>query len=285
MANADESVWLTFNGEIYNYIELREELVASGHQFKSASDTEVILALYEARGLDAFKRLNGMFAIALWDQRLRRLVLARDRFGVKPLYYAATPDGLVFGSEIKALLCHPAVSVAIDALALAEHLTFQFPLADRTLFSSVRLLEPGSLLIVEGDKAHRIERFWRLGYRPQNGRSLESWARDLRERLLHAIRRQVRSDVPVGTFLSGGMDTGSISALAARSINPLHTFTCGFDVRDLNGVEKCFDERQDARDLSAKLGTIHHELEVGPLDLAALLPVVVWHLEEARVRH
>jgi asparagine synthase (glutamine-hydrolysing) len=283
MTNVDESVWLTFNGEIYNYIELREELAARGRHFHSASDTEVILALYEAEGLDAFKRLNGMFAIALWDQRLRRLVLARDRFGVKPLYYAETPDGFVFGSEIKALLCHPSVKTGIDALALSEHLAFQFPLADRTLFSGVRLLEPGSLLMVEGDKPHRIERFWRLNYRPRSDRSLQSWAADMRERLLHAIRRQVRSDVPVGTFLSGGMDTGSISALSARSIDPLHTFTCGFHVGGMNGVEQLFDERQDARDLATKLGTLHHELEVGASDLAALLPAVVWHLEETRV--
>lgn len=283
MTNAEETVWVAFNGEIYNYLELREELVARGRQFRSASDTEVIIALYEAEGLDAFRRLNGMFAIALWDQRLRRLVIARDRFGVKPLYYAETPDGLVFASEIKALLSNPGITPRIDALALAEHLAFQFSLADRTLFSGIRLLEPGSLLIVEGDAPHRVERFWRLGYRPQAGRSLQSWAADLRAKLAQAISRQTRSDVAVGTFLSGGMDTGSISALAARSIEPLHTFTCGFQVRGMKGLEQHFDERRDADDLSQRLGTLHHEIEVGPTDLSALLPAVVWHLEEPRV--
>ena len=283
MTNEDGTLWIVFNGEIYNYVELRAELAARGRRFHSTSDTEVILALYEAEGLNAFRRLNGMFAIALWDQRSHRLVLARDRFGIKPLYYASIPDGLVFGSEIKALFCHPAVRRRIHPLALAEHLTFQFSLADRTLFEGVHLLEPGRLLIIDHQNAPRIERFWQLSYRPQAGRSLKGWTDDLRERLIGAIGRQVRSDVPVGTFLSGGMDTGSISALASRSIDPLHTFTCGFHVGGMNGLEQHFDERQDARDLARSLGTHHHEIEVGSSDLAALLPAVIWHLEESRV--
>jgi asparagine synthase (glutamine-hydrolysing) len=282
MSNADESVWLVFNGEIYNYVELRAELQARGVRFRSESDTEVILALYEAEGLDAFRRFNGMFAIALWDQRARRLVLARDRFGVKPLFYADTDAGLVFGSEIKALLCEPSLAPRIDPVALAEHLTFQFSLADRTLFDGVRLLEPGCLLIMEEGR-RRIERFWRLDYRPRYGRPTEAWAEELRHALTAAIRRQIRSDVPVGTFLSGGMDTGSISALAARDIEPLHTFTCGFDIGGMNGLEQYFDERDDASALAGLLGTIHHEIEVNSGDLAALLPAVVWHLEETRV--
>jgi asparagine synthase (glutamine-hydrolysing) len=283
MSNEAQTIWIVFNGEIYNYIELRAELAARGCRFRSESDTEVILALYEAEGLAAFRRLNGMFAIALWDQRLRRLVLARDRFGIKPLYYADAPDELVFGSEIKTLFCYPSIRPRLAPLALAEHLAFQFPLADRTLFDGVHLLQPGRLLIIEDSGSRRIERFWQLDYRPRPGHSLNEWARDLHQCLVGAVQRQVRSDVPVGSFLSGGMDTGSISALAARSINPLHTFTCGFDVTGMRGLEQHFDERKHARELAARLETIHHEMEVGPSDLMELLPAVVWHLEEARV--
>jgi asparagine synthase (glutamine-hydrolysing) len=283
MSNEAETLWIVFNGEIYNYLELRAELVGRGHRFRSESDTEVILALYETEGLTAFQHLNGMFAVALWDQRRGRLVLARDRFGIKPLYYADTTDGLVFGSEIKALFCHPTIVPRIAPLALAEHLAFQFPLADRTLFEGIHLLGPGRLMIVEDSGNRHSECFWQLKYRPRRGPSLEDRASDLRERLVGAIRRQVRSDVPVGCFLSGGMDTGAISALVARHIKPLHTFTCGFDVSGMNGVEQYFDERQDARNLAARLGTIHHEMEIGPRDLMELLPAVVWHLEEPRV--
>ena len=283
MSNEARTVWIAFNGEIYNYVELRAELATNGRRFHSESDTEVILALYEAEGLRAFQRLNGMFAIAIWDQRLKRLILARDRFGVKPLYYVDAGGDFVFGSEIKALFCHPSVVPGIDPIALAEHFTFQFCLGDRTLYSDVHLLEPGQLLILGEQGTPLIEQFWRLHYRPRSGRKLGEFAQELRERLEGALCRQVRSDVPVGSFLSGGMDTGAVCALAARHLRPLRTFTCGFNVSGMDGLEQNFDERADARNLAKQLGTEHYEIEIGPGDLMASLPAVVWHLDEPRV--
>lgn len=278
MRNADGTVWIAFNGEIYGHEALRHELEAEGRRFCSHTDTEVVLALYESRGLDAVAGLNGMFAFALWDQRRRRLLLARDRLGIKPLYYARAGKALLFASEIKSLLCHPRIRREVDPVAFAEHFTFQYCLDERTLFQGIRQLEPGTMLVVEdGREAHHT--YWQFAFQTDAAAPVHHVER-LRETLSTAVGRQLRSDVPVGTFLSGGMDTGAISALARAKLGRMHSFTCGFDTADMSGDESYFDERPEARELAKELSTEHHEIEVGPADMPRLIREVAWHLEE-----
>jgi asparagine synthase (glutamine-hydrolysing) len=283
MANEDGSVRLVFNGEIYNYLELREDLLARGHHFRSETDSEVLVHLYEERELEAIAELNGMFAFALWDDRSRRLVLGRDRFGVKPLYYTLLGRTLAFASEAKAFLALPAFRAAPDPLALAEHFTFQNTFGDRTLFRDVKLLPAGCYLTCERGRIE-TRQYWDLRFETDTTVPPGEWPRRVRDALEAAVARQLMSDVPVGSYLSGGMDTGAISAIAARRIDGLHTFTCGFDLPDEAAeLERYFDERDDARELARLLATTHHELELGPAAMAATLPHVVWHLDEPRV--
>jgi asparagine synthase (glutamine-hydrolysing) len=287
MANEDGSVRIVFNGEIYNYRELRAELLRRGHRFSSESDTEVILHLYEEKGPACVEELNGMFAFALWDERPSdtgpRLLLARDRFGVKPLYYTVLGNRLAFASEVKAFLALPDFRARPDLYGLSEHFTFQNTFHDRTLFEGVRLLPAGHTLLVEGGRMRR-QQYWDLVFKPEPGLALEEWARGLRERFEAAVTRQMVSDVPLGTYLSGGMDTGSISAIAARRIDGMHTFTCGFALPDgITELERYFDEREESHRLAQHLGTVHHELELRSDAMAPALPRVVWHLDEPRV--
>lgn len=283
MTNEDETIWITFNGEIYNYRELRGDLLARGHVFRSQTDTEAIIHLYEEYGPGCIAQLNGMFALGLWDGRQKRLLLARDRFGVKPLYYTQVDGMLVFASEVKAFLALPGFQARPDPLGLAEHFAFQNTFGERTFFDGVKLLPAGHYLVAQDG---RIETtcYWDLRFDPSPHVRLEDWAMGLRERFETAVQRQLMSDVPLGTFLSGGMDTGSISAVAARHIEDMHTFTCGFDVPQGAGdLEIYFDERAESERLAHYLGTLHHELELGHDAMIPSLPVVVWHLDEPRV--
>lgn len=283
MPNEDESVWLVFNGEIYNYMDLRPGLLDRGHIFRSETDSEVIIHLYEEMGPSFVAELNGMFAFALWDARRRRLLLARDRFGVKPLYYTRIGNSLAFASEVKAFLALPDFKVSPDPFALAEHFTFQNTFGERTFFDGVKLLGAGHYLLCE-DGEIKTSQYWDLRFQPEGGLSLEDWSRRLRERFEIAVTRQLMSDVPLGAFLSGGMDTGAISAVAARRIPNMHTFTCGFDLpKGAAELEQYFDERNESHHLAHYLGTIHHELELGSEAMASALPRVVWHLDEPRV--
>ena len=283
MPNEDETVWLTFNGEIYNYKELRAGLRQRGHTFRSETDTEVIIHLYEEKGPECIADLNGMFAFALWDKPRRRLLLARDRFGIKPLYFTVLGRTLAFASEVKAFLALPDFKVAADPFALAEHFTFQNTFGSRTLFEGVQLLPAGHYLVSEASDVN-IRQYWRLQFEPETGLTLDEWTHLLREHFEAAVKRQLMSDVPLGTYLSGGMDTGAISAVATRRIPDMHTFTCGFDLPEGGShLEQYFDERNDSHRLAGHLGTVHHELELGPEAMAPALPHVVWHLDEPRV--
>lgn len=282
MPNEDESIWLIFNGEIYNYKDFRADLLRRGHVFRSETDSEVIIHLYEEMGADCVAQLNGMFAFALWDERRRRLLLARDRFGIKPLYYAAVGDTLAFASEIKAFLALPDFKATPDPFALAEHFTFQNTFGDRTFFKGVKLLPAGHYLVCQ-DGHTELRQYWDLCFEPDSGLSLPQWAGRLRECFETAVNRQLVSDVPLGTYLSGGMDTGAISAIAARHIPEMHTFTCGFDLpKNPNVLERHFDERDASHRLAQLIGTVHHELELGPEAMVPVLPRVVWHLDEPR---
>jgi asparagine synthase (glutamine-hydrolysing) len=271
VTNEDGTLQLVFNGEIYNYLELREELARSGHVFRTASDTEVIVHAYEEWGELAFGRLRGMFAIALWHEPTKTLVLARDRVGIKPLYFAESPDGLLFGSEIKALLASGDLEPALDAAGLDHLLTFLYSPPDESVFRGVRKLRPGHLLR------------WRLGrlatarYWVPPGDAFGGTEADaafvLRTVLTDAVRSHLVSDVPVGAFLSGGIDSSLVVGLmAAASSRPVRTFAIGFD-------EPRFDELDAARLVARRFGTEHHEFVVRP-DAVAIVDRLVDHFDE-----
>lgn len=287
MRNEDGNLRLVFNGEIYNFQELRKELEAAGHSFASHSDAEVILHGYEEWGESCLTRLNGMFAFALWDAQARSLFLARDRYGIKPLYYAFLGGQFVFGSEQKALRAHPSFKAELDHAALYEYFTFQNIFTDRTLLSGVRLFPAGCWARVsagEPTQTLRPVRFWDFAFsEPDNPASEEEYLEELDRLFRQAVKRQLVSDVAVGSYLSGGMDSGSITAIAASELPYLSTFTCGFDLRTATGLELSFDERQNAEFMSYVFKTEHYEMVLKGGDMERVLPTLAWHLEEPRV--
>jgi asparagine synthase (glutamine-hydrolysing) len=281
MANEDGSLLLVYNGELYNFQELVPLLEARGHRFHSRTDTEVVLHSYEQWGPDCLTRFNGMFAFAIWDQRTRTLFLARDRFGIKPLYYAQADGRFLFASEVKSLL-RAGVPRRVSPEALVEYFTFQNLLSDLTLFDGVRLLPPGHTLTVSEDGI-KTERYWDLTFDPEDGVDEEEWSERIRGVFEEVVTRQLVSDVPVGSYLSGGMDSASIAAVASRNVPRLMTFTGGFDLSSVDGLELVFDERADAEVVASKFRTQHYEMVMHAGDMAWALPELVWHLEDLRV--
>lgn len=281
MANRARTVWITYNGEIYNHLELKKELQGKGYEFVSSTDTEVLLHLYEEFGPGCVERLNGMFAFALWDDRTETLLLARDRYGIKPLYYAEAGGALVFASEVKALLGLDGVPREVSLPALVDYFTFQNTFGETTLFKGVRLLEPGHTLTVKAGRMER-RRYWDFNFDPLEDRGEEHLLERLRFLLEDTIKRQLISGVPVGAYLSGGMDSGSITALAAQSMPRLMTFTGGFDLTNVSGFEAGFDERKDAEALSALFRTEHYQMVFHAGDLEWALPRVIWAIEDLR---
>lgn len=281
--NEDDTIGLVYNGELYNFQALRAELVARGHTFRSHSDTEVIVHAYEEEGPACVRRFNGMFAFALWDGRDSSLFIARDRFGVKPLYYTWLGTTLAISSEAKAFLALPDFTPRLDPDAAVEYFTFQNLFSGRTLFADVRMLPPGSAMRVTRDGAANIERFWSFRFRPNGDKGEAHYVDGVRGRFEEAVRRQLMSDVPLGSYLSGGMDSGSITAVASEHLPRLHTFTGGFPIEGVSGEERLVDERGPARRLATALETEHHELLVSPGAMADVLPHLVWHLEDLRV--
>ena len=253
ISNEDETIWIVFNGEIYNFLDLRTEMLERGHRFRTSSDTEVIVHLYEEYGLDAVERLDGMFAFALWDRRRRRLVLARDRMGKKPLHYALVGGELIFSSELKGLVQHPRVSRELSIPALSRYLVHDYVPAPQTIFRGVNKLGPGHILTYE-DGEVRTHQYWDLP--APNGESAlpeEDAEQQLLRLLEGATRRRLISEVPLGAFLSGGIDSSAVTALMARNMaERVKTFSIGFS-------EKSFDESSHARRVAAYLGTDHHE--------------------------
>lgn len=274
MADAAGETWIVFNGEIYNYRELRQDLAAKGQAFRTQSDTEVILALYAERGERCVELLNGMFAFAIWDARRRVLFLARDRMGVKPLYYATTRDGFVFGSEVKSLLASGLIEAECRRDALTEYMLFRQVAGRDTMFAGVKALEPGCTMVVR-DARPSIRRYWspRPAADPPKI-SAEDALEMLASLLEDSVRLRLVSDVPVGTFCSGGVDSSLVTALAARlKADPVNTFSVGFDEPD-------FDESEQALQVSRHCGTLHHQLKVGNAEFAELFPRMVWHNDE-----
>lgn len=286
MFNETGDVALVHNGELYNYVELRGELEAVGHRFRSRTDSEVFIHAYEEWGEASLDRFNGHFAIGIWDGRHHRLLLARDRFGTHPLYYHWNGSRLLFGSEVKAILAHPGVSRGVNLEALNEYFTFQNVLSDLTLFAGVRLLPPATILNLdcEPGSVPVIRTYWDYRF-PADPRPVdaEEAAEELYRLFKQAVTRQLMSDVPLGSYLSGGMDSGSITAVARQHLGRLRTFTGGFDLSSASGLELGFDERSQAEALANRLKTEHYEVVLHAGDMEQVMPELIWHLEDLRV--
>ncbi|MBB1502236.1 asparagine synthase (glutamine-hydrolyzing) [Propioniciclava sp. MC1683] len=281
LSNEDGSLWVTFNGEIFNYVELGAELRDRGHTFATASDTEVIVHAFEEWGEDAFRRFNGQWALALWDRRHRRLILSRDRVGVRPLFYTRSGRRLAFASEVKALFADPAVPRALDPVGLDQTLTFWSPVAPRTPFAGIEQLPPGHVAILDAD-GFRSHPYWTIDFPPQGeepGQDADANADALREGLVEATRlRFLRSDVPVGAYLSGGIDSSVTAAVVTGYTDaPLDTFSLRF-------ADAEFDEGVHQRLMVDRLGTRHHDVVVAPGDIARVFPDVVRHAEATLLR-
>jgi asparagine synthase (glutamine-hydrolysing) len=271
-----DDVTVVFNGEIYNYVELRQELIALGHSFRTTSDTEVLLRMYQQYGPDFVKSLNGMFAFVLVDRGNRRAMAARDHFGIKPLYWHRTPDRLLFASEIKALLQHPDVAARPDQVALEDYLTFQYVLGQETLFQDIHKVEPGHYHLINLDDLSVVtQRYWRLDFHVDAHHTEEYFVDRLRYLLEDSVRLQMRSDVPVGAHLSGGTDSSLVVMLASRAYGgTLKTFTGAFD------EGPAFDERPYARKVVEAAGAQGFEVTPTEEDFIDLLPKLVWHMDE-----
>jgi len=278
--NETGSVWVVFNGEIFNYVELRRRLESLGHRFYTQSDTEVIVHAYEQFGLEFVEELNGQFAIALWDATARRLVLVRDRVGIRPLLYSQTREGLAFASEAKSLFAAQWVRAEIDPLGLAEVCTFWSCVAPRTPFANIQALPPGHMAVFENGRLD-VRRYWDWSFAAQGegvAGSLEESIDELRELFVDAVRLQLRADVPVGAYLSGGLDSSAVTAAIRRfSSTPLKTFSLAF-------VDAEFDEREYQREVAQFLATDHVTLSVDAQEIGAAVPRAIWHIESPVVR-
>jgi asparagine synthase (glutamine-hydrolysing) len=286
MVTDDGRYVISYNGEVYNFRELRAELEAAGCRFRSRSDTEVVLQALATWGLKALERFNGMFGLALWDTKKRSLLLARDRYGIKPLYTTQCGQTLLFGSEVKAIVAHPAYRAEMDPEGLLEYMTFQNFFTDRTLFKGVRLLPAGSYMLVgQGDKKPpEAVRWWDYSFRePDPSGDEREYLEEFDRLFRQAVNRQLVSDVDVGSYLSGGMDSGSITAIAATQLPYIKTFTCGFDLHSVSGLELVFDERDRAELMSYLFKTEHYEMVLKAGDMERILPRLTYHLEEPRV--
>lgn len=277
MSNEDETVWIAYNGEVYNHRELRQELETRGHRYRSQADTESVLHAYEEYGYACLDRLRGMYALAIWDSRQQNLFLAVDRLGIKPLYYTQVGATFLFASEVKAILQHPAVRRQIDFQALDEYLRYCYIPSPRTIFQGIRRLPPAHYMVVREDKVE-IKRYWNVRFQPDPTRTEADWAEETLELLRQSVRMQLMSDVPLGCFLSGGMDSSALVALMSQTASrPVKTFTIGFRAQG-KGYSR-YDEVEYARLVARRFGTEHHEFIVEPKVLD-VLPKVVWHFDE-----
>lgn len=287
MITSDHRYVLSYNGEIYNYRELRADLQAEGVWFHSNTDSEVVLHALAKWGVDALLKFNGMFALALWDRKEKTLLLARDRYGIKPLYYTTQGNTLAFGSEQKAIVAQPHFQRALNKPALLEYFTFQNIFTDQTLLQDVHMLPAGHYVIHDGKQSAasiRLYQYWDYRFRePDQKADKEEYREELDRLFKQAVNRQLLSDVELGVYLSGGMDSGSITAVAASQIANLKSFTVGFDLSSASGLELAFDERTKAEAMSARFKTEHYEMVLKAGDMERCLPELSWHLEEPRV--
>lgn len=285
MSSDDGRIVLVYNGEIYNFLELKVALEEKGYRFRSKTDTEVLLCGYREWGIDVVQHLNGMFAFAVWDARDRTLYLARDRYGIKPLYWAKVGKTFLFASEIKALLTHPALTAELNPDALNEYFSFQNLFRYHTLFKGVNLLQAASVRwISDKDQELKKQTWWDYKFTAKDTKmTAEDAQRETLRLFRQAVTRQLISDVPVGSYLSGGMDSGSIVSVASQHIPRLATFTCGFDLSSVSGQEANFDERREAELISCFFKTEQYQQIVNASDISWALPKVIWHLEDLRL--
>src|SRR3989454_7534315 len=278
ISNETGTVWGALNGEIYNFRALRHDLQRLGHHLRTRSDTEVIVHAYEEWGEDCVHHLDGMFALAIWDGGQRTLLLARDRMGEKPLYYHAGSDAFVFGSELRALLEHPTVPRELSFESVSRYLSFEYVPAPHSIFAGIAKLPPGHLLTAAPGSKPRVVRYWDLPFSADHSLDEHEWAERLRTQLETSVRRQLVSDVPLGMFLSGGIDSSAIVTVAARlnDTRPLRTFSVGF-------AERSYDERPFARAVAQQCGTDHEEVVFSPDDMRGLLEDVGGLLDEPLV--
>jgi len=280
LSNEDRTVWVVFNGEIFNYLELRRELESRGHRFRTSSDTETIAHAYEEYGHRCVEHFNGQFAFALWDARARELFLARDRLGIRPLFYAVRDGRLVFASEIKSIGAHPGMTLEIDPVALDQIFTFWVTISPRSVFRGVMEVPPAHYMVVR-DGQTRLERYWQLDFPEQgaeSGEPIESLAEELREALIESTRLRLRADVPVGAYLSGGLDSSVITTIIKNYTEaPLITFSIRFE-------DDRYDEGRYQNELVEHLETHHREAKCFGDDIAEVFPEVVWHTENPILR-
>ena len=284
MMTPDGRYVISYNGEVYNFQELRLELESQGIQFRSSTDTEVVLHALAKWGVAALGKFNGMFGLALWDNLEKTLLLARDRYGIKPLYFCESGKTLLFGSEIKAILEHPEAPRDVDKEGLLEYFTFQNFFTQRTLFKGIHLLPAGHYATISAEQSLKQTQFWDFNFvEPEKASDPQEYVEELHRLFIQAVDRQLVSDVPVGSYLSGGMDSGSITAVAASRLPGMLTFTLGFDLSSASGIELTFDERQKSELMSYKFGTEHYEMVLKAGDMERCMNPLVWHLEEPRV--
>jgi len=274
ISNEDGSVWIVFNGEIYNHAALREQLITRGHRYKTHSDTETIVHLYEEYGHDCVQHLRGMFAFAIWDRAKQRLFVARDRLGIKPLYYQLTERGFLFGSEIKVLFEHPDASAKFERTVLPEYLAFGYISSEQTFYEGIRKLMPGHWLELDLTGNLKIQRYWDLSFPESEPRDTDYYVSAYRELLEGAVNSHLMSDVPLGVFLSGGVDSSAVAALMTKiRREPIETFSVGY-------TEHAYSELPYARTVAEHIHSSHHEVLVSRQDFFGALPGLIWHEDE-----
>ena len=285
MQSEDGNYIITYNGEVYNFQNIRMELEAKGHSFRSKTDSEVILKSYIEWGKECVHKFNGMFAFAVWDKLKHELFIARDRYGIKPLYYFFNGTNFIFGSEIKSILANPVYKRGVCIEALNEYFSFQNILTDRTLFKDIKLLPAASTISLRLSASHsfRIEKYWDYNFVEEHVRDEREHLEEVTRLFEQAVNRQLISDVEVGSYLSGGMDSGAVTCVAASQFKNLKTFTCGFDLSSASGLELGFDERSKAEFLSNVYKTEHYEVVLKAGDMERVMKELIYHLEDPRV--
>lgn len=287
MITSDGRFAIIYNGEVYNFQELRVELESLGRRFYSGTDAEVVLHSYVEWGTECVNRFNGMFAFAIWDKTCQKLFLARDRYGIKPLYYTFKGDIFLFASEQKAILSHPSIQKEVDFEALLEYFTFQNIFTDKTLLKGIKLFPSGcfaQIAIKSASLGLSPSRYWDYNFvESEFPKKDEEYSEELDRLFCQAVSRQLVSDVEVGSYLSGGIDSGSITAIASSRLPYIKTFTCGFDLNSASGIELSFDERDKAEHMSYLFKTQHYEVILKAGDMERVLSKLAWHLEEPRV--
>lgn len=284
MISENNEVVLSYNGEIYNFREIKSELLSLGHSFFSQTDSEVVLRAWIQWGAGCVKKFNGMFAFAVLDKRVNKIFLVRDRYGIKPIYYAQWEGSVIFASEQKAILQHPNSKKELDKGALIEYFTFQNIFTNKTLLKNIKLLDQASIATIDlNTNKIKVDQYWDYDFTNTDNTDPRELREELDRLLQQAVSRQLVSDVPLGSYLSGGMDSGTLTAIASQHLPYINTFTCGFDLSSASGMELAFDERQKAESMSYLFKTEHYEMVLKSGDMERCLPSLAYALEEPRV--